>query len=94
MKIEIILMRSRENYEGPINIATLTIRVPPNVLVLDRKSVTRVARVWMKRRLVVKKWWEDNGKEWKDKFPNGNYVLISWSPIITTSALEFICQNF
>ena len=41
-----------------------------------------------------KKWWEDNGKEWKDKFPNGNYVLISWSPIITTSALEFICQNF
>lgn len=88
-------MKSRENYEGPINVVTLILRVPSSVLVLDRKSVARVAEDWMKRRLVVKKWWEDNGKEWKDDtFPNGSYVLVAWSPIITTSALEFICQNF
>ena len=96
MKIEVTLGRKRKDYQGAIYIKYVTIRVPKDVTVLNMKTVWEIVKERKKRIEVVKDYWErkpeNQNKIWQGDI--NDYGLIAWSPIITTSALEFICQNF
>ena len=95
MKIEVTL-GSKKYYQGAIGFKYATIRVPKDVTVLDMKTVREIVKERKKRIEVVKDYWErkpeNRNKIWQGD--RNDYVLIAWSPIITTPALEFICQNF
>ena len=60
------------------------------------KTVREIVKERKKRIEVVKDYWErkpeNQNKIWQGD--GKDYILIAWSPIITTPALEFICQNF
>ena len=96
MKIEVTLGSKKKDCQGAIYIKYVTIRVPKDVTVLDMKTVREIVKERKKRIEVVKDYWErkpeNQNKIWQGD--RNDYVLIAWSPIITTSALEFICGQF
>ena len=96
MKIEVTLRRKRKSYQESIYIKYVTIRVSKDVTVLDMNTVWEIVKERKKRIEVVKDYWErkpeNQNKIWQGD--RNDYVLISWSPIITTGALNFICDNF
>ena len=96
MKIEVTLGSRRKDYQGAIHIKYVTIRVPKDVTVLDMNTVWEIVKERKKRIEVVKDYWErkpeNQNKIWQGD--RNDYILIAWSPIITTDALEFICQHF
>ena len=90
MKIDVMLY---EKDSVPFIGRHITVRVPQDIHSLNYVSVKGIMKDWFKRKRIVKEYWINNGKQWEDDGPK-RYILISWSPIITSSALDFICQNF
>lgn len=93
MKIDVTLMRRRINFDGPITVIYETIRIPSTITTLDQKTVQKILDERVKRIRRLKKYREEYEKT-PISDDHSDRILISWSPIITTSALEFICQNF
>ena len=90
MKIDVMLY---EKNSVPFIGRHFIVRVPQDIHSLNYISVRGIMIDWFKRRRIVKDWWINNGKQWEDD-GHKKYILISWSLIITSSALDFICQNF
>ena len=97
MKIDVVCLTKRANYDGPLTVSYETIRVPSSVKILNRKTVEEILRERVRRIRRLRKYWES--KIIINRVPpfpddHSDRVLISWSPIITTDALNFICDNF
>jgi hypothetical protein len=97
MKIDVVCLTKRANYDGPLTVSYETVRVPSSIKILDRKTVEEILRERVRRIRRLREYWKGKITE-NQNLPfiddHSDRVLISWSPIITTDALNFICDNF
>ena len=97
MKIDVVCFTNIVNNGSPFALINETIRVPSSVKILNRKTVEEILRERVKRRRILKEYWKGRITENQNNpfiDDHSDRVLISWSPIITTIALKFICDNF
>ena len=93
LKIDVTYLRKMSNLGEPLYLRYETIRVPADVKILSRKTISDIIKKRKERRLRLIKYFEETNR-YNMVDDLSSYVLIAWSPIITTSALEFICGRF